>query len=180
MAGKLKFGPDSEWVEWDPARAPPPYHVNPARGDAFYSEIRKYWPALKDGQLTAAYSGLRAKVPLPALLRPVSAFHCVPSGNVKPSISAYSNAHWLSCETQGHMERDRAEALPVQLSGPGQPKADFSIQGPGDHSVDGLVNLYGIESPGAPHPTSLLLGSWTAGQQPSGCCFFILRSADSC
>ena len=30
----------------------------------------------------------------------------------------------------------------------GQPNADFEIQGPDDHGVPGLVNLYGIESPG--------------------------------
>ncbi|KAA0598100.1 L-2-hydroxyglutarate oxidase LhgO [Azospirillum lipoferum] len=35
-----------------------------------------------------------------------------------------------------------------KLSGPGQPQADFLIQGPGIHGVDGLVNLFGIESPG--------------------------------
>lgn len=35
-----------------------------------------------------------------------------------------------------------------KLSGPGQPQADFLIQGPGAHGVAGLVNLFGIESPG--------------------------------
>lgn len=35
-----------------------------------------------------------------------------------------------------------------KLSGPGQPQADFLIQGPDSHGVDGLVNLFGIESPG--------------------------------
>lgn len=35
-----------------------------------------------------------------------------------------------------------------KLSGPGQPQADFLIQGPGSHGVEGLVNLFGIESPG--------------------------------
>ena len=35
-----------------------------------------------------------------------------------------------------------------KISGPKEPAADFSIQGPGDHGVSGLVNLYGIESPG--------------------------------
>lgn len=35
-----------------------------------------------------------------------------------------------------------------KLSGPGQPQADFLIQGPGTHGVEGLVNLFGIESPG--------------------------------
>ncbi|MBP2305039.1 FAD-dependent oxidoreductase [Azospirillum melinis] len=35
-----------------------------------------------------------------------------------------------------------------KLSGPGQPQADFLIQGPGTHGVAGLVNLFGIESPG--------------------------------
>ena len=35
-----------------------------------------------------------------------------------------------------------------KLQAPGEPAADFVIQGPEQHSVPGLVNLYGIESPG--------------------------------
>ena len=35
-----------------------------------------------------------------------------------------------------------------KISGPNEPAADFLIQGPKDHGVAGLVNLYGIESPG--------------------------------
>ncbi|MBL8201354.1 MAG: NAD(P)/FAD-dependent oxidoreductase [Chromatiales bacterium] len=36
----------------------------------------------------------------------------------------------------------------AKLSGPGEPAADFLIQATPDHRVPGLVNLYGIESPG--------------------------------
>ncbi|MGX5829359.1 NAD(P)/FAD-dependent oxidoreductase [Mesorhizobium sp. 43Arga] len=35
-----------------------------------------------------------------------------------------------------------------KLSGPGQPAADFIIQGPADHRAGRIVNLFGIESPG--------------------------------
>jgi L-2-hydroxyglutarate oxidase LhgO len=35
-----------------------------------------------------------------------------------------------------------------KISGPGEPAADFLVQGPETHGVPGLVNLYGIESPG--------------------------------
>jgi L-2-hydroxyglutarate oxidase LhgO len=35
-----------------------------------------------------------------------------------------------------------------KLVGPGQPAGDFLIQGPAEHGVAGLINLYGIESPG--------------------------------
>jgi len=35
-----------------------------------------------------------------------------------------------------------------KLSGPGDAAADFLIQGPEAHGVRGLINLYGIESPG--------------------------------
>ncbi len=35
-----------------------------------------------------------------------------------------------------------------KISGPTEPAADFVVQGPASHGVPGLVNLYGIESPG--------------------------------
>ena len=35
-----------------------------------------------------------------------------------------------------------------KISGPGEPAADFVIQGPAEHGVAGLVHLFGIESPG--------------------------------
>jgi len=35
-----------------------------------------------------------------------------------------------------------------KLQAPGEPAQDFAIQGPRAHGVPGLVNLYGIESPG--------------------------------
>ena len=35
-----------------------------------------------------------------------------------------------------------------KISGPGEPAADFMIQGPAEHGIAGLVNLFGIESPG--------------------------------
>ena len=35
-----------------------------------------------------------------------------------------------------------------KLQAPGEPATDFMVQGPATHGIDGLVNLYGIESPG--------------------------------
>ncbi len=35
-----------------------------------------------------------------------------------------------------------------KISGPGEPAADFVVQGAREHGVAGLVNLFGIESPG--------------------------------
>jgi D-amino-acid oxidase len=35
-----------------------------------------------------------------------------------------------------------------KLIGPGEPPKDFRIEGEGEHGVPGLVNLFGIESPG--------------------------------
>jgi len=35
-----------------------------------------------------------------------------------------------------------------KLGGPGVPQADFLLQGPETHAIPGLVNLFGIESPG--------------------------------
>jgi L-2-hydroxyglutarate oxidase LhgO len=48
-----------------------------------------------------------------------------------------------------------------KLSGPGQPAADFRIDGPAVHGLPGLVNLFGIESPGL--TASLAIGEWVAG-----------------
>jgi L-2-hydroxyglutarate oxidase LhgO len=43
-----------------------------------------------------------------------------------------------------------------KISGPGEPAADFAIVGPAVHGVPGLVNLFGIESPGL--TSSLAIG----------------------
>ncbi|WP_457336389.1 NAD(P)/FAD-dependent oxidoreductase [Rhizobacter sp. P5_C2] len=94
LGGQARFGPDVQWLP-DETQAPIDYTVDPARADAFYAEVRRYWPALPDGALQPAYSGVRPK-----------------------------------------------------LVGPGEPAADFRIDGPAEHGVPGLVNLFGIESPG--------------------------------
>ncbi len=90
LGGQAKFGPDVQWVD-----ASEDLQVDPARGDAFYAEVRRYWPGLPDDALQPGYAGIRPKI-----------------------------------------------------SGPGEAAADFLIQGPRDHGVGGLVNLFGIESPG--------------------------------
>ena len=94
LAGQGRFGPDVEWLDARSAEQID-YAVDAGRGDRFYAAIRRYWPALPDGALAPAYSGVRPK-----------------------------------------------------LSGPGDPTADFAVQGPAEHGVAGLVNLFGIESPG--------------------------------
>jgi L-2-hydroxyglutarate oxidase LhgO len=48
-----------------------------------------------------------------------------------------------------------------KISGPGEPAADFRIDGPAAHGVPGLVNLLGIESPGL--TASLAIGELVAG-----------------
>lgn len=47
-----------------------------------------------------------------------------------------------------------------KISGPGEPARDFLIQGPAEHGVPGLVNLFGIESPGL--TSSLAIGEHVA------------------
>ena len=44
-----------------------------------------------------------------------------------------------------------------KISGPGEPAADFAVLGPAVHGVPGLVNLFGIESPGL--TASLAIGA---------------------
>ena len=98
LGGQARFGPDVEWLP-DPIPGQPvgelDYRVDAARADAFYAEIRRYWPALPDAALSPAYAGIRPKI-----------------------------------------------------VGPGAPAADFLIQGAAQHGIPGLVNLFGIESPG--------------------------------
>ena len=47
----------------------------------------------------------------------------------------------------GALQPDYAGIRP-KLVGPGAPAADFMVQGPAEHGLPGLVNLFGIESPG--------------------------------
>ncbi len=47
-----------------------------------------------------------------------------------------------------------------KISGPGEAAADFVLQGPADHGLAGLVNLFGIESPGL--TASLAIGDAVA------------------
>jgi L-2-hydroxyglutarate oxidase LhgO len=47
-----------------------------------------------------------------------------------------------------------------KISGPNEPAADFRIDGPAVHGVPGLVNMFGIESPGL--TSSLALGDCVA------------------
>lgn len=48
-----------------------------------------------------------------------------------------------------------------KITGPDEPAADFVIQGPADHGVPNLVNLFGIKSPGL--TASLAIGEYVAG-----------------
>jgi L-2-hydroxyglutarate oxidase LhgO len=45
-----------------------------------------------------------------------------------------------------------------KIHGPGMPAPDFRIDGPERHGIHGLVNLFGIESPGL--TSSLAIGDY--------------------
>ncbi|MEM5338964.1 NAD(P)/FAD-dependent oxidoreductase [Paraburkholderia azotifigens] len=62
------------------------------------------------------------------------------------SFYAAIRAYWPALPDHG-LQPAYAGIRP-KLSGPGEPAADFLIQGPAAHGVRGLVNLFGIESPG--------------------------------
>ena len=57
LGGRVRFGPDVEWVEDESDFA-----VDPRRADRFYAAIRTYWPGLPDGALRADYAGIRPKL----------------------------------------------------------------------------------------------------------------------
>ena len=56
LAGRMRFGPDVEWIEEEN------YNVNPARAQSFYASIRRYWPGLPDNSLQPDYAGIRPKL----------------------------------------------------------------------------------------------------------------------
>jgi L-2-hydroxyglutarate oxidase LhgO len=55
LGGQARFGPDVEWIDTID------YTVAPERAEAFYGEVRSYWPQLPDGALVPAYAGIRPK-----------------------------------------------------------------------------------------------------------------------
>ena len=61
----------------------------------------------------------------------------------------------------GALHPDYAGGRPT-LHGPGQPQPDFRIDGPEAHGLEGLVALFGIESPGL--TSSLAIGEEVAGR----------------
>ena len=56
LAGRMRFGPDVEWIDEEN------YNVNPARARSFYASIRRYWPGLPDNSLQPDYAGIRPKL----------------------------------------------------------------------------------------------------------------------
>jgi L-2-hydroxyglutarate oxidase LhgO len=56
LAGRMRFGPDVEWIEDEN------YDVDPARAQPFYERIRGYWPGLPDNSLVPDYAGIRPKI----------------------------------------------------------------------------------------------------------------------
>lgn len=56
LAGRARFGPDVEETE------KLNYDVNPQRAEKFYSQVRKFFPGLRDGSLTPDYAGIRPRL----------------------------------------------------------------------------------------------------------------------
>ena len=56
LAGRMRFGPDVEWIDHQN------YDVDPGRATLFYEGVRRYWPGLPDGSLFPDYAGIRPKI----------------------------------------------------------------------------------------------------------------------
>jgi L-2-hydroxyglutarate oxidase LhgO len=56
LAGRMRFGPDVEWIDKEN------YDVDPSRAKLFYASIRRYWPGLPDNSLVPDYAGIRPKL----------------------------------------------------------------------------------------------------------------------
>lgn len=61
LGGQARFGPDVEWLH-QPQLQAIDYAVSAGKAPDFYASIRQYWPALPEGALQAAYSGVRPKI----------------------------------------------------------------------------------------------------------------------
>ncbi|KAK0360060.1 hypothetical protein LTR94_028798, partial [Friedmanniomyces endolithicus] len=95
------FGPDLAYVEIED------YSVDPQKAAEFAHYIRRFWPSVKEEDLTPDYAGIRPK-----------------------------------------------------LHGPGEPQPDFQLHGSERHGLEGLMALFGIESPGL--TSSLAIGEAVA------------------
>ena len=74
--------------------------------------------------------------------------------------AAYIRRFWPGLP-DGALSPDYAGIRP-KLHGPGEPQPDFRIDGPEDHGLEGLVCLFGIESPGL--TSSLAIGETVAAR----------------
>lgn len=79
------------------------------------------------------------------------------------SFYAYIRRFWPGLP-DGALSPDYAGLRP-KLHGPGEPQPDFVIDGPAEHGLEGLVCLFGIESPGL--TSSLALGGMVADRLAS-------------
>ena len=70
----------------------------------------------------------------------------LPGEVLEASIRAHQK-YLLTEDADGALQPGYAGIRP-KLQAPGEDPKDFLIQGPADHGLPGLVNLYGIESPG--------------------------------
>jgi L-2-hydroxyglutarate oxidase LhgO len=77
-----------------------------------------------------------------------------------PGFEAYIRRFWPGLP-DGALSPDYAGVRP-KLHGPGEPQPDFVIDAPADHGLDGLVALFGIESPGL--TSSLAIGDEVAAR----------------
>ncbi len=64
LGGQARFGPDAQWLDVERPEDID-YTVDAARAEVFYDDVRRYWPALPDGALHPAYSGVRPKIHAP-------------------------------------------------------------------------------------------------------------------
>jgi L-2-hydroxyglutarate oxidase LhgO len=73
---------------------------------------------------------------------------------------AYVRRFWPALP-DGALSPDYAGIRP-KLHGPGEPQPDFDVDGPQEHGIEGLVAMFGIESPGL--TASLALGEEVAAR----------------
>jgi L-2-hydroxyglutarate oxidase LhgO len=139
MAGILKFGPHSEWF---------PQQFNAANVRDISSgnlesleELRKHYLPPKGHQAYLVNESL-----IPPFVNEIARY--LPNITIDSLVPDYSGIRPKLIGPDHFTAGHSAPASRSTVDQYGRDLSDFVIEGPDNHGLDGLINLFGMESPG--------------------------------